>query len=327
MAAKIGLGLLIAIGLVVALAAIAWLALRRPDIPYAQLEAKYATPTSHFVDLPGGIRMHYRDDGPKDAPVVMLVHGYGDSFLTWGPWIERLSPKFRVVTIDLAGHGLTRAPANYDPDMDKFADQVDALAAKLALPPFAIVGNSMGGGVAWQVASRYPQRIRALVLVDAAGWPPDPNKPVPLAFKILQSKIGRFLLQRIETRPLTAEGLKMDVVDDALITPAFVDRWVEVQRAPGHRAILMNIHPGAHTVATEAVLSKITAPTLVLHGEQDVIIEPESGRKFAAAIPGAKLITYPNAGHLPQYEVPDQSAADVTAFLQSLPAPAIPAAQ
>lgn len=322
MLTKIGVGLLVAVGVVMVLTAIAGLALYRPDIPYAKLEAKYATPTSHFVDLPGGVRMHYRDDGDRAAPVVMLVHGYGDSFLTWEPWIQRLSPKFRVITVDLAGHGLTQTGADYVPDMDRFAEQIDALAARLDLPPFAIVGNSMGGGVAWQVASRYPERVRALVLVDAAGWPADPNKPVPLAFKILQSDFGRFLLQHIETRPLTAEGLKMDVVDDSLITPAFVDRWVEVQRAPGHRAILMGIRPGKLTVATEAVLSKITAPTLVLHGEQDVIIPPSDGRKFAAAIPGAGLITYPNAGHLPQYEIPDQSAADVAAFLEALKPPA-----
>jgi len=326
--AKIGVGLVVAVGVLMVLTAVAGLVLYRPDIPYAKLEAKYAGPTSHFIDLPGGVRMHYRDDGDPTAPVVMLVHGYGDSFLTWEPWIDRLKSKFRVITIDLAGHGLTRTPPDYVPDMDKFADQVDALAERLDLPPFAIVGNSMGGGVAWQVASRYPARVRALVLVDAAGWPPDPNKPVPAAFKFLQSRFGRFLLQHIETRPLTAEGLKMDVVDDSLITPAFVDRWVEVQRAPGHRPILMGIRPGKHTLATEAVLSKIAVPTLVLHGEQDVIIPPSDGRKFAAAIPGAGLITYPNAGHLPQYEIPDQSSADVTAFLEALKAPTdAPAAQ
>lgn len=322
MLAKLGIGLLILAGVVLALGALGWLLLNRPDIPYATLEAKYARPTSHFADLPGGVRMHYRDDGPADAPVVMLVHGYGDSFLTWEPFIERLSPDFRVITIDLAGHGLTRAPADYVPDMDRFAEQVDALAAKLDLPPFAIVGNSMGGGVAWQTAARFPQRLNALVLVDAAGWPADPNKPVPAAFKFLQSPTGRFLLQHIETRPLTTQGLKMDVVDTSLITPAFVDRWVEVQRAPGHRAILMGVRPGAHTVATEAVLAKIAVPTLVLHGEQDAIIPVGDGRKFADAIPGAKLITYPDAGHLPQYEIPDRSAADVAAFLKALaPAP------
>lgn len=297
-------------------------ALYRPDIPYEKLEAKYAAPTSKYVELPGGVRMHYRGDGDAAKPTVMLVHGFGDSFLSWARWIEVLSPDFHVITIDLPGHGLTRAPAGYAPSSDAFADLVDAFAAKQGLPPFAIVGNSMGGGVAWQVAARYPQRVNALVLVDAAGWPASTLKKPPAAFRMLQSPTGIFLLKHFETKPLTEPALKADVVHKGLITSEFVDRWIEVQRAPGHRDILMGMRPGQHSVATEAVLSKITAPTLVIHGDQDVIIEPEAGRKFAKAIPGAKLITYADAGHLPQVDVPDRSAADVAAFLKGLTAAA-----
>jgi pimeloyl-ACP methyl ester carboxylesterase len=315
--AKIGVVLGVIVAVLAVLVVVAGFALYRPDIPYARLEAKYAGPTSKFADLPGGVRMHYRDDGDPTKPVIMLVHGYGDSFMSWDRWIQRLSPDFRVITIDLPGHGLTRAPAGYQPSPDKYADLVDALAAKLNLPPFAIAGNSMGGGVAWQVAVRYPQRLNALVLVDAAGWPASTLTKPPLAFRLLQSPIGVFLLKHIETRPITSAALQADVVDKSLITPAFVDRWVEVQRAPGHRDILMGMRPGEHSAATAAVLGRIAVPTLVLHGDQDTIIKPESGRKFAAAIPGAKLITYPDAGHLPQVEIPDRSAADVAAFLKA----------
>jgi hypothetical protein len=85
-------------------------ALWRPDIPYERLEAKYAAPSSKFVDLPGGVRLHYRDDGDPAKPAVILVHGYGDSFATWDRWIADLAPDFHVLTLDLPGHGLTRAP-------------------------------------------------------------------------------------------------------------------------------------------------------------------------------------------------------------------------
>jgi pimeloyl-ACP methyl ester carboxylesterase len=319
--ARVGVVLGVIVAVLALLLVIAGVALYRPDIPYAQLDAKYAGPTSKFADLPGGVRMHYRDDGDPAKPVIMLVHGYGDSFLSWSAWIQRLSPDFRVITIDLPGHGLTRAPGGYQPSQDSYADLVDALAAKLALPPFAIVGNSMGGGVAWQVATRYPQRLNALVLVDAAGWPASTLTKPPLAFRLMQTPVGIFLLKHIETRPITGPALKADVVNKSLITPAFVDRWVEVQRAPGHRDILMGMRPGKNSVASETVLAKIAIPTLVLHGDQDVIIKPEAGRKFAAAIPGAKLIAYPDAGHLPQVDIPDRSAADVATFLKShLPA-------
>jgi pimeloyl-ACP methyl ester carboxylesterase len=307
-------GILAVLALIVIVGGIA---LYRPDIPYDRLEAKYAGPTSKFVDLPGGVRLHYREDGDPSKPTVLLVHGFGDSFLSWARWIEILSPDFHVLTIDLPGHGLTRAPAGYQPSADAFAEVVDAFAQKLALPPFAIVGNSMGGGVAWQVAVRYPRRVNALVLVDAAGWPASTLKKPPLAFQLLQTPVGVFWLKHFDNNALTGQALKADVVRKELITPQFVDRWQEVHRAPGHRDILMSIRPGEHSRATEAVLSKIAVPTLVLHGEKDVIIEPESGRKFAAAIPGAKLILFPDAGHLPQVDIPDRSAQDVAAFLKA----------
>jgi pimeloyl-ACP methyl ester carboxylesterase len=179
----------------------------------------------------------------------------------------------------------------------------------------------MGGGVAWQLALRHPDRIDALILVDAAGFPNEkPPTEVPLAFKILQYPIGRAILRNIDNRPLIDEGLKTDVYDKALITPAIVDRWAEFQRAPGHRAILIGVNFAAQTQATADVLGTIQVPTLVLHGESDVLIEPASARKFAAAIPGAKLIIYPQVGHLPQIEIPQRSAADVAAFLETPPA-------
>jgi pimeloyl-ACP methyl ester carboxylesterase len=204
--------------------------------------------------------------------------------------------------------------------VDTLADLVDAFAAKLGLPKLAVAGNSMGGGAAWQLALRHPERINALILVDAAGFPNEtPPAEVPLAFKIFQYRLGRALLRNIDNRPLIEEGLKTDVYDKSLITPALVDRWAEFQRAPGHRAILMSIDLGSVNRASAAVLSQIKVPTLVMNGESDVLVEPASARKFAAAIPEAKLILYPQVGHLPQIEIPQRSAADAAAFLEARP--------
>jgi pimeloyl-ACP methyl ester carboxylesterase len=106
-----------------------------------------------------------------------------------------------------------------------------------------------------------------------------------------------------------------------------VDRWAEFQRAPGHRAILMGFNLRAHSQATAKLLSTIKVPTLILHGENDPLIEPVSARKFAAAISGSRLITYPQVGHMPQIEIPLRSAADVAAFLEAQPARACGGAQ
>ncbi|WP_184719164.1 alpha/beta hydrolase [Caulobacter sp.] len=303
------------VALVVLIAFVGWLALRGPDIPYDKLEAQYANSASHYADLPGDVRLHYKDQGKADGPVLVLVHGFGDSHFSWEGWVARLSDRYRIITVDLPGHGLTRAPDGYQATADGYADLIDALAVKLALPPFAIAGNSMGGGVSWQVATRHPERLSALILVDAAGWPASTLKKPPLAFKLLQYPWGRAFLRSIDNKPLIRSGLLGQVGDPDVITDAFIDRWAELQRAPGHRAILMSIQPGKHSQATKEVLAKIKVPTLILWGEIDPLLEVDGAHKFADAIPGAKLIVYPKVGHLPQVEIPQRSADDVATFL------------
>jgi len=262
--------------------------------------------------------VHYRDAGDPNLPLLVLLHGFGDSFTSWEGWVRELKTRFHILSPDFPGHGLTRAPQGSRLNAEGLADFVDAFAAQLALPKFAVAGNSMGGGAAWQLAVRHPQRIDALILVDAAGFANDkPPGEVPLAFKILKYPIGRALLRNIDNRPLIEEGLKTDVYDKSLITPFIVDRWADFQRAPGHRAILMSIDMGAPARPTAELVSSIMAPTLILWGESDPLIEPAAAAKFAAAIPGAKSIIYPKVGHLPQIEIPQRSAADVAEFLKA----------
>jgi pimeloyl-ACP methyl ester carboxylesterase len=310
------LGIILAV--LIVLVAGAWLALRGPDIPYETMETKYANAQSRFVDLPGGYHVHYQDDGDPSLPPLVLLHGFADSFTTWEGWVRELKTQFRIISLDFPGHGLTRAPQDSRLSGEYLADFVDAFAAKLALPKFAVAGNSMGGGAAWQLAVRHPDRVNALILLDAAGFPNDkPSPDMPLAFKILRYPIGRTVLSKIDNRPLIDQALKADVYDKALITPFIVDRFAEFQRAPGHRIILMGVGLGAEGPSTKDLLSTIRVPTLILWGESDPLIEPAAAKKFAAAIPGAKLITYPNVGHLPQLEIPQRSAADVAAFLNA----------
>lgn len=309
---------IIVLGILILLAGAAWLKLRGPDIPFETLEAKYAGASSHFVDLPGGYHVHYLEAGDPSQPLLVLLHGFADSFTTWEGWVRELAPKYHIISLDFPGHGLTRAPADTSLSGDSLADFVDSFAKELALPKFAVAGNSMGGGVAWQLAVRHPGRVAALILVDAAGFPNDkPPAGEPLAFKILRYKIGRTVLSKIDNRPLIEQGLKADVHDKTLITPFIVDRWAELQRAPGHRLILMGVNMRPQSGSTAELLAIIHVPTLILWGESDPLIEPAAAHKFAAAIPGAKLITYPNVGHLPQFEIPQRSAADVAQFLST----------
>lgn len=318
---------LIALSTLIALLAALWLIVRRPDLPYAALEARYATADSRFLDLPGGLRVHYRDQGPRDAPVLVMVHGFAASLQAWEPWVARLSGRWRIVTLDLPGQGLTRAPAGWPVSIAAQAEVVDRLVHALNLGPAVVVGNSMGGAVAVDVALRHPADVRALVLVDAAGWPEEPalapvgegaappKRPAPLIFRLLISRVGRAILGQIDTRPMAKSGLRAAYIDPALVTPALVSRYVDLSRAPGHRDLLIRTLALTEPPFTRADIARLAVPTLVLHGEADVLIPVDNGRAFAATIPGARLVTYPGVGHVPMEQIPDRSAADLEAFL------------
>ena len=304
--------------LVVLLAAVSgWLVLRRPDIPYADLERRYATPASRYVALPGGVRMHYRDAGNPAGPVIVLVHGYSASAADWDGWAERLVGRYRLILPDLPGHGLTRAPAGFQIDDDAYVAEVDALATALKLQRFVLGGNSMGGGVAWRYALAHPARLRGLVLVDAAGWPDPPQKDDgALIFKLMANPLARPLLRDLDSTSFARQGLEAAFVDKALVTPALVRRYTDLARAPGHRDILLGpAKPRARTPATAARLAAIAVPTLVMVGEDDRLIPAEDGKRFADAIPGAMLIRYPGIGHVPMEQIPQRSADDLKTWL------------
>lgn len=307
-------GLLVATAVIVVAITAGWMALQRPDIPYATLEAKYAGPASRYMELPGGLRVHYRDQGRRDGPTLVLLHGYSASLQVWEPWVAALKDDYRVITLDLPGHGLTRTSQPYVAGREGYEAVVDQVVARLGVSRFTLGGNSMGGGVAWRYAAAHPDKIEGLVLVDAAGWP-SVGQERPLIFKILQNPLGRAILKNIDSRPLVREGLKDAYLDPGLVTPQLVDRYVDMARAPGHRDILLGLQTGANRVVTSTLLSKITAPALVMFGEQDKLIPAADGQSFADAMPDATLILYPDVGHVPMEQIPDHSAQDLRAWL------------
>jgi len=290
------------------------------DIPFQKLEAKYASASSRFMDLPGGLRVHYRDQGRRDAPAVVLVHGFAASLHTWEPWVQRLQADYRVISLDLPGHGLTRAPSGYRTSGDGNVGVVDQVTRSLGAERFVLVGNSMGGGVAWNYALVHPERTRGLVLVNAAGFPSQSrSENAPVVFKLLGNPVGRAVLRKVDPRPLASGGLKKAYQDESLVTPALVDRYVELARAPGHREMLTSQRPGPARPVTPATFAQIKAPTLVMVGTKDQVIPAASSRAFVRAIPKAVLVEYPDGGHVPMEQMPDQSAADLRKFLAGLP--------
>ncbi|MEQ1548557.1 MAG: alpha/beta hydrolase [Chakrabartia sp.] len=290
-----------------------------PDTDPKAMRAKYTNAASQFVDLGGGLNVHVRDEGPRDGPVILLVHGSNASLHTWEPWVARLGDTYRIISLDLPGHGLTGANPSGDYHYKAFVDVVDRVAIKLQAGRFTIGGNSMGGGVAWHYALTHPDKVEALVLVDAAGVPGWQARKVPIGFKIARMPVIKELARIITPRSLIEKSLDTTLSNKAIINDVMIDRYWELLRYPGNRKATLDRFALVHNVesATKASVSQIKAPTLILWGAEDNLIPVSSGRWFADSIPGSKLVVYPGIGHAPMEEAADQSAADLRGWLQT----------
>ena len=288
-----------------------------PDTDPAAMRAKYASAASQFVDLGGGLKTHVRDEGKRDGPALLLIHGSNSSLQTWEPWVARLGGKYRIISLDLPGHGLTGADPTGDYHYARYVDVVDQVMTKLAVPVFAVAGNSMGGGVAWHYVIAHPSRVSALVLVDAAGVPAWQAKKAPIGFRIARMPVIRNLAEYITPRSIIEDSLKTSVSNQAVVTKVAVDRYWELLRYPGNRRATLDRFALVHNVepATKEAMAGIKVPTLVMWGDEDNLIPVSSARWFAGAIAGSKLVIYPGVGHVPMEETADQSASDVDAFL------------
>ena len=308
----------IAVTLAIVLAA-GWYVMRRPDIAFDRLESLYANAESKFMPMGEGGRIHYRDVGPRDAPVLVLVHGFSASLHTWEPWVSDLRQDYRVVSLDLPGHGLSRCLDVAETGVPQFVDVIDHVTGALGIERFTLAGNSMGGHTAWNYALAHPDKLDGLVLVDASGWPKSDEEAdsSPIVFKLLANPLARSVMKDLDMSGLIRNGLEDSFADPSLVTDEMVQRYAALGRAPCHREAILNLMTGrsGRIGATDAGLAPIATPTLILQGEEDNLVPAEHGKKFNAAINGSELKLYANVGHLPQEEAAEQSLADLRAFL------------
>lgn len=303
------------IALIAGILAAAFLLLRTPDTDPAAMRARYAAPPSRFVDVGGGLFVHYRDTGPRNAPVLLLLHGSNSSLQTWDAWAARLERRYRVVRLDQIGHGLTGPNPTGRYDAAAFVGTLDRFAARVGLARFALAGNSMGGWVAWNYALAHPDRVSALILVDAAGAPSQAPSSLPIGFRVARTPVLRDLARYITPRRMIADSLRQTVSNQAIVTDAAIDRYWELLRYPGNRQATMTRFAEPHVPADAAALHRLTMPVLIEWGAQDRLITLADARWFARAIPHSRLVVYPAVGHVPMEEAADASARDVDAFL------------
>ena len=299
--------------------------LRTPDSDLQTMIAKYGGPNVRFTQgVPNGphgsvLNVRYRDQGNPDGEPIIFIHGSSASLHTWEGVVAALGDRYRLISYDQPGHGLTGPHPDDDYSAQGMFEALDAVMKALGVRKAVLVGNSMGGWVSWRYALDYPSRVKALVLIDAAGAPSADVPPLNLGFRLIQNPITRPLSRFITPRALVKKSIEQTVGDPRKVDDKTVDLYWELLRVPGNRrATILRALTPRQTEKYGNSLGEITAPTLILWGEKDRLIYASSADIFDAHIPDSRKIIYPGIGHIPMEETPQRVAQDIDAFLSSL---------
>lgn len=280
------------------------------DVSLEEVKRSYANGASRFVEV-NDLQVHYRDEG--QGPPFVLLHGTGSSLHTWDAWAESLRGKYRVIRMDLPGFGLTGPDRRDDYRIDAYVEFVERFRKRLGLESLALAGNSLGGQIAWSYAAAHPERVQALVLLDPTGYRID--RPA-LVFRLARIPVVSWLMTKLDPGRITEKTLRDCYADPRKVTPELVERYRKLALREGNRRAFV-ARVATRATDRSADIAKVQAPTLVLWGAQDRLVPVEHAYRFQRAIPGAKLIVYEDAGHVPMEEIGGRSAANADAFLSA----------
>lgn len=281
----------------------------------AALASAAAAPRTEFVELANGARIYALIAGPSDAPETLLfMHGLGGSQTTWTNVLGQFANTYRVAAIDLPGHGASDkgSPETTDYSIPGLANAVAELIEKLELAPVILVGHSLGGAVAQQIALERPKLVRGLVLVDSVG---------------LGTEISSDLLDRVEAEPSREESrklLELFFEDRRFILERGIDDMTAARTAPGADAAMKAVAAGAFTRDGQQIinltrLGEIEVPIFFLWGELDRVIPAHHAVTAANAVPTSWLEIMEGIGHVPQVEAAPAMATVVNRWVESLP--------
>jgi len=282
---------------------------RAPALPEAQLFPAGTQFTARYL-LVDGTRTRYLDAG--HGPPVVFLHGLGASMYAWRKNLAAVAAAgFRVIAFDNRGFGLSdKPPAPYD--NAAYAQLAVALMDSLEIPAAVLVGHSMGGAIAAEVAIEYPQRVRGLVLVGSAGL----GTREPLLFRVARWPVLGSAVVALRGRGLTARLLKSTYFDPSKVTEADVDQYYAPVALPGYGRALRAALRQFDFDGLEGRLDRIVAPTVVLWGEEDRWVPLGVGRALASGITRSAFVSVPRAGHSVQEESPEDVNHLVIRFLK-----------
>ncbi len=255
--------------------------------------------------------------GTPNAESVVVGHGVLFSGRSFRAQIDRLRDRYRCVAVDFRGQGLSPA-AESGYDMDTLTEDVVAIIDELGLGRVHFVGLSMGGFVGMRLAARYPDRVRSLVLLDTSSGP-EPSANVP------RYKLLAFIYTWFGVRPVRRPVEKIMFGPTYLADPrskAEIDEWIEELSGLDKQGTKRAIYGVIERDPIHPEIGRITVPTLVAWGADDVATTRDKSEAIVAAIRGARLEVIPDAGHSSAIEQPDFVADLVEQFIEGQPSSA-----
>jgi pimeloyl-ACP methyl ester carboxylesterase len=298
-------GLLLLSTVVSALAAPGCVSLR----PYS--EVARSLPPESLIEADGR-RIHVEAAG--DGFPLLLLHGFGASTLLWEPVLPALAQYRRAVAIDLYGFGWTerpKEPAAYT--LEGQERMILAVADRLGFARFDLAGHSYGGAIALFLASRHPERVRSLILVD--------NAMPRYAAERRAKRYGSRALARLYVRTFALRsarvrrGLEESYADDTKVTKELVRAYQKRLQVEGVEDAFYGLTAPNGEPPVELDLSTLEQPTLVVWGDEDSLIHEEDARRSATKLPRGRFVGLPSCGHVPTAECPEAFVAAVTPFL------------
>jgi pimeloyl-ACP methyl ester carboxylesterase len=294
-------------------------------------EQTLTRPPSQFVDVDGR-PVHWVDfggpEGDPSAPVAVCVHGLGGSWVNWMALAPLLTSRYRVVAFDLAGFGLTPTAGRHS-DIRSNRRLLHGFIRTVTDERVMLIGNSMGGLLSILQASRHPETVSRLVLLDAAIPMPRsrfPNDPRFVAsFLAMAAPVaGEQLLKRRNRRStpadLVGESLALVCHDPSRVNPALIRESEALAAArAGNRGNERAFLAAARSIAgvlarprryLDAIMD-VSQPTLLIFGEHDKLVPVAAGRALARRRPDWTFVVNPDLGHVPQIEDPAWTAAQI----------------
>ena len=290
------------------------------DIPLNELKLKYTNSDSSFIDI-NGTNVHYRDVGnSNDSIPIVLMHGTGSSLHTYDFWSDNLKSTNRIIRMDLPAFGLTGPFVKNDYSISNYTFFLKEFLNSLNIKECILIGNSLGGEIAWRFAIAEPLMVKKLVLIDASGYP-SISKSVPIAFKLAKIPVLNNLLTYITPRFLVRASIENVYFDKSKISDSLVNRYFDLTLRKGNRKAIVDRLKGSTTLTngkkTHASIKKIKKPTLIIWGSDDQLIPVENAYKFNNDITNSKLIVMQQTGHVPMEEKPIESLKFVIDFLNN----------